>query len=83
VTVAGRPNDGHTYEPFEVNTYPTIRGGWVVAVRGQWLPGVYDSDDTAQAATDIDEGRLVQLAGRDAIITRAQLEGDQDVGVGS
>ena len=38
---------------------------WVIADRGWgWLPGNYDSEAAARAATTLPHGRLVQLAER-------------------
>lgn len=53
--------------------------GWVVADHGTWLPGCYDSEDTARAAADYSDSVLAEVEticsihGEDRVITLTDL----------
>jgi hypothetical protein len=44
----------------EVRTYCTHTGDYVVSENGTWLPGVYDSEETARYAATLSDDVLVR-----------------------
>lgn len=62
-----------------VNTYK-VKGGWVVSENEMWLPGSYDSEQTARYAATMSDAvlRAVQpicwVDGGNRNITRADLD---------
>lgn len=49
--------DEDTSEPVSVYL---VEGGWVVADHGMWLPGCYDSEETARAAVGFSDSVLAK-----------------------
>lgn len=56
-----------------------VQGGWMIAdggrVGGMWLPGVYDTKDTARLAVTLTDSALAEvIAEHPDVVTRADLE---------
>lgn len=49
-----------------VYAHQAVTGGWMVSENDIWLPGVYDTSETALLAADLDPDTITGLANRAA-----------------